>query len=273
MCNLWIFSSALIAVIPPIHAFVAHKAPASCLPRRVRLMGNAPEKSYETARINDLIDVEGAMSEFFASNQHWSPLFRSMAMHASVPAMEFLGSGDGSIFDESNPSFRQLAAIPTDEADRGVLAAFLDAMQQSLLEIPVNEGVKEDEDDMQFLEEGRRLLAVGRFHVLRGNRGGTLACFDNLFSTCWNELALLSRSDEPNTGSLIVVPDYDLSDLRRFTDMNLLRPLEWLGLDGIFEVASLERGSPAIRLIHKLQDMPNEPWEEEGNEELPPNLL
>ena len=100
-----------------------------------------------------------------------------------------------------------------------------------------------------------------------------IQCFDNLFSTCWNELAELSRSNEPNTGSLIVVPDYDFSDLRRFTDMNLQRPLEWLGLGGTFEVTSLERGSPAIRLIHKLSEMPHEPWKEGGEDELPSNLL
>lgn len=230
---------------------------------------NVPDKTYGTSPIKDVIDVEGAMSAFFCSKEDWSPLFRSMAVDGSAPAMEFLG-GEDTTWDTT--PFRELPAIPTDESDRGVLASFLDAMQQSLLDIPVNEAVQEDDGDMQFLEEGRRLLVIGRFQVLRGVSGGTIECFDNLFSTCWSELAELSRSNEPNTGSLIIVPDYDLSDLRRFTDMNVRLPLEWLGLDGVFEVSSLERGSPAIRLIHKLNDMPDEPWTEPGTEELPPNL-
>jgi hypothetical protein len=232
---------------------------------------NVPDKTYGTAPMKDVIDVEGAMSAFFGSKEDWSPLFRSMAVDASVPAMEFLGGEEADTTWDATP-FRELPAIPTDEADRGVLASFLDAMQQALLDIPVNEAVQEDDGDLQFLEEGRRLLVVGRFQVLRGISGGTIECFDSLFSTCWSELAELSRSNEPNTGSLIVLPDYDLTDLRRFTDMNLRLPLEWLGLDGVFEVASLERGSPAIRLIHKLNDMPDEPWTEPGTEELPPNL-
>ena len=63
-----------------------------------------------------------------------------------------------------------------------------------------------------------------------------------------------------STGSLIVVPDYDIADLKRFTDINLLRPLEWLGVQADFEVTSLKFGCPAIRLLYKLQDMPEQPW-------------
>ena len=70
----------------------------------------------------------------------------------------------------------------------------------------------------------------------------------------------LHVKNEDSTGSLIVVPDYEISDLRRFADVNLLRPLEWLGLQADFEVTSLQFGSPTIRLLHKLQDMPHEPW-------------
>ena len=84
----------------------------------------------------------------------------------------------------------------------------------------------------------------------------------------------LRVQNELSSGSLIVVPDYDLSDLRRFTDINLLRPLEWLGVQGDFEVTSLQRGSPAIRFLHKLQDMPDEPWNgppEKGPIEIGPN--
>jgi hypothetical protein len=228
-----------------------------------------PDKTYIASPLKDMIDEEGAMSAFFGSKEDWSPLFRSIAADATVPALAFL-VGEDTTWDTT--PFMQLPAIPTDEADRGVLASFLDAMQQSLLDIPVDEAVQEDDGDLQFIEEGRRLLVVGRFQVLRGVRGGSVGGFDSLFTTCWSELAELSRSNQPNTGSLIVLPDYDMSDLHRFTDMNLRLPLEWLGLDRVFEVASLERGSPAIRLIYKLMDVPDEPWNEPDSEELPPNL-
>jgi hypothetical protein len=226
------------------------------------------EKTYgagASAPIKDVIDAEGAMKEFFESNDEWSPLFRSIAQSASAPAMSFLGGTHGEEIDFSQESmpWRRLQEIPSDDLDRTVLASFLDAMQQSLIDIPVNEAVKEDENDLHFIEEGRRMLAISRFQVLRENAGGSVQNFDSLFMTCWSELALLSHLNEANTGSLILLPDYDLTDLRRFTDMNLQRPLEWLGLNDIFEVASMQRESPAIRLLHKLADMPEDSYEEE----------
>lgn len=226
------------------------------------------EKTYgasASAPIKDVIDAEGAMKEFFESNDEWSPLFRSIAQSASAPAMSFLGGTHGEEIDFSQVStpWRRLQEIPSDDLDRTVLASFLDSMQQSLIDIPVNEAVKEDENDLHFIEEGRRMLAISRFQVLRENSGGSVQNFDSLFMTCWSELALLTHLNEANTGSLILLPDYDFTDLRRFTDMNLQRPLEWLGMSDIFEVASMQRESPAIRLLHKLADMPEDSYEEE----------
>jgi hypothetical protein len=136
-------------------------------------------------------------------------------------------------------------------------------MHESLLAIPITEsaGGAEDENDLHFLEEGRRMLAVGRFHVVRPAKDADTnrdeaswraARYDRLFSTCWSELM-------EHTGSLILFPDSELTDLRRFADMNLIRPLEWLGVRNDFEIVSMERGSPAIRLIYRLQDMPDVP--------------
>lgn len=223
-------------------------------------------KTYDTNVIKDLIDVEGAMNEFFAANEAWSPLFRSVAASASVPAMSFLGGthGEEIEFHESSKPWTRFEGIPTHEDDRQILASFLDSMQQSLLDIPVDETTGEDELDLHFLEEGRRMLVLSRFHVLRETTAGSVDGFDSLFSRCWSELAELSRANEPDTGSLILVPDYDLDDLRRFTDMNLVRPLQWLGMDSVFEVSSLQRESPGIRLIHKLSDMPTEPYDPEA---------
>jgi hypothetical protein len=80
-----------------------------------------------------------------------------------------------------------------------------------------------------------------------------------LFKTCWSEITELRQVNEIDTGSLIVAPGLDYDDLRRFADMNLQRPLQWLGIHDDFEVASLEHGGlGVVRLIHKLSDIPTD---------------
>ena len=58
--------------------------------------------------------------------------------------------------------------------------------------------------------------------------------------------------------SIILLPGYDIVDLRRFMDMNLRRPLDWLGVSDSFEVSSFSRGVSAIRILHKLSDIPTD---------------
>jgi len=228
--------------------------------------GFGGEKTYgDIAVIKDVIDTEAAMNEFFSSNELWHPLFRNLATSSSVPAMSFLGDTNAPAtfdFDNAQAPWKRLAGIPTDDSDKQVLASVLDSMHANLVDIPVDEGTKEDDNDVHFLEEGRRMLAISRFHVLQGTKGGCMDSYDRLFCTCWSELMELRVKDEASTGSLIVVPEYELSDLRRFTDRNLLRPIQWLGMEADFEIVSMQIGKPAIRLLHKLQDMPDEPWKE-----------
>ena len=100
------------------------------------------------------------------------------------------------------------------------------------------------------------MLVCSRFHVVSG--GSPIESFDRLFATCWNEIYHLHDEGEPDTGSLIVVPGTDVEDLRRFVDMNLQRPLQAMGFEETFEVASMTRGSAAIRLIHKLSEIPTD---------------
>jgi hypothetical protein len=226
--------------------------------------GKTYGSSSYSAPIRDMIDSESAMKEFFSSNEEWIPLFRQCAEHSSVPAMSYLlqededdpnNSDDFEFHENSNP-WKVLDPIPTDDGHRQILSNVLDSMQAALISIPVDENVKEDDNDLEFLEEGRRMLVISRFHVLEDTKKGSIESYDSLFATCWNEVMYLRREDEKDTGSLIVVPGADLADLRRFTDINLQRPLEWLGVHTAFEVSSFQRGSPAIRLVHKLSDMP-----------------
>ncbi|KAI2497052.1 hypothetical protein MHU86_17478 [Fragilaria crotonensis] len=210
--------------------------------------------------------ADAAMSDFFLANYDWHPVFRSLAVDSTVPAMSFLletpavAVDDEGILDTSAllPSssssssafpWKRLEAIPTGEPERQVVAGFLDAMQQALLDIPcVSE--EDDEFDAQFIEEGRRMLAVSRFQVLMQE------C--ELFSTCWNELFELKRLDQPNTGSLIVLPPgYDVDQLESFTKVNLEQPLNGWDYIRVLKFPVLQ-GNPAVRLLHKLSDIPTQ---------------
>jgi hypothetical protein len=220
--------------------------------------------------IPDVIDQEGAMKAFFTSREEWFPLFRKIS-GSGLPADTACLLDDiarSSIseteleFHESSFPWKRFEAIPEIETERDFLAKFLDSMHESLLAIPVTEvrnpeSSPDDEDDLQFLEEGRRLLAISRFHVLAENQGGSVESIDQLFTRVWSELMELRNNDQAHTGSLILLPDYELSDLRRFADMNVVRPLQWLGIQKDFEVVSLQRDSPGIRLLYKLNDMPS----------------
>lgn len=221
--------------------------------------------------IKDLIDEEASMREFFSTNEDWHPLFRFIAGNPSVPAMSYItdrrsNQVDDNIFtfDESTSPWRRRMAVPVEESDKSILATFLDAMQTSLIDIPVDETTKEDEYDLHFIEEGRRLLVCSRFHVVQNMETGSIESYDNLFSTCWSEVMELQQANEVNTGSLIVIPGLDYNDVRRFADINLQRPLQWLGIENNFEVASLEKGGLGVlRLIHKLSDIPILPRQQE----------
>lgn len=222
------------------------------------------KKSYDKRALTpnkDLIDVEGAMNFFFESNEEWKPLFCTiMADTPDLAASDYVTkteAPDDFEFSENSSPWRRLQGIPSDESDREVLAGFLDSMQQSLIDIPVDERTKDDDNDLHFLEEGRRMLVCSRFHVVTGD-GNAIEKHDSLFSTCWSEITHLVQEDEIDTGSLIVVPEFEMHDLEVFADMNLQRPLQWLGIDDKFEVASVQHGNPAIRLIHKLSDMPED---------------
>jgi hypothetical protein len=294
------------------------------------------------APIRDMIDQEGAMSDFFLCREEWHPVFRSLAgtdlpqataeflmntiNNNNVPKDDDMTKIDDDAalsvlpfeFSEtSSPWKRNMNPIPTSDDDRNVVAKFLDAMHQSLLDIPVkeqfilkkrnddinideNDTEEYDENDMHFVEEGRRLLALSRFVVIRSSQNDdnnnidddndnisnkviseqndddqssptmiqqqssdAIERYDELFNICWSEVMELQQNDQAHTGSLILVPDYNLPELRRFTDMNLIRPLQWLGLQSNFEVVSMQRDSPAIRLLYKLNDIPSGEYTEQ----------
>jgi hypothetical protein len=233
----------------------------------------ATAKTYESDSLaNDVVDVEQAMQEFFDTRSDWLPLFRAMSegrptktgnVCAAQSYLETTTSLRHQDFDEESAPWSRRQAIPENEADKEYLGTFLDVMHQSLLAIPVtmSENGEEDDNDLHFLEEGRRMLAVSRFHVITPQAAtDRLERYEQLFATCWSELMQLRVQDEEHTGSLILFPETELDDVKRFCDMNIHQPMQWLGLDDAdYEVASMERGSAAIRLLYKLDDIPDIP--------------
>lgn len=220
------------------------------------------DRTYGRDEQDDTVALE-SMGDFFEKHVDWKPLFRSLSASSSVPAMTHLdaAAADEDDFEfhvESTP-WKELEAIPSDEDDKKVIASFLDSMQQALIDMPNTHDESPLADaDLPFVEEGRRMLACTRFQVVRNHQ------YESLFETCWNELTTLSRNDVVDTGSLIILPellnesdDWD-NFLQSFCSSRVQQPLEWLGVDDCFEIATIQRSStPAVRLLHKLSDIPD----------------
>jgi len=216
---------------------------------------------------NISLDAQAAMNNFFQSNPEWDPLFRSLISSPTAAALNVLPGasnsfGDTLLYTPQSP-WRQLEPIPKDPNDIAIIGTFLDSMQQSLVEIPVNEETKEDASDLHFLEEGRRMLMISRFHVVSTASKNPSETHDLLFQTCWSELAELHRLNDENTGSMILLPDYkeDVAELQSFVEANMHRPLDWLGVTtpltcNKFEVAAFDQGVTGIRILHQLSDIP-----------------
>jgi hypothetical protein len=234
------------------------------------------KKATSSLIIRDVIDEEAAMTSFFSTREEWSATFRLLAgeslpkdtralLTATVGTSSSLWPDEDHHGNDENkePPWQQYQGVPQDDKDRAVLETFLNSMHQALLDIPVTDSYVgqgeplENDNDRQFLEEGRRMLAVNRYHVLSDNAGSSLQSTDALFTYCWSELRQLVHAGQTHTGSIILLPRYARRDLERFTEMNVARPLSWLGLESVFEVcANLQFGAPAIRMLYKLDDMP-----------------
>jgi len=198
--------------------------------RNSRKLVEALEKTYgeeQTMKYKDIIiDNEAAMSEFFATNAEWHPLFRSIMIaeqtssnpvvdiqknnYEAVAAFPILSSvPEGEIVYNEYSPWKKLDAIPTQREKLDVVATWLDSVQKSLVDIPVDERNTEKDDlDMHFINEGKRLLAITRFHVVLNDNPSSssfeLHHRDELFRTCWSELAELRRADQPDTGKTLI---------------------------------------------------------------------
>ena len=216
---------------------------------------NDEDDSINTHNNNN--DNDNDMIEFFKTYKEWKPLFRnvmcrkrSLALASSLLLSNSEDNDDDDDDDttgntmnlwgistlEQRHPWRLLPSKPTLDTSMHALSKFLDAWQQSLLDIPLDEIIT-GENDLHFLEEGRRTIAVTRFHVLdeynannnninNSNNGGSRSSHQGLnkieegfgsyyydwktelFRTCWSEMAHLMHQNSADTGSLVLLPDW-----------------------------------------------------------------
>lgn len=222
---------------------------------------NRMEKTYDFPVTP--IDEKAAMQDFFSVYTDWHPLFASIASHDDVPASSHidLTSETTILFGDDSP-WSKLPQVPSGakkDDQMQVISHVLDNFQKALTDIPVSEepfcedAEDSNDTDTHFIEEGRRLLVLERFQVISGVGANN----HDLFSTCWSEIHHLVSECDGDTGSLIILEEFNHEemDLNHFVDTNVRMPLHFLGLGDRVEVASFERGKNCVRLIHQLGEI------------------
>jgi len=81
-----------------------------------------------------------------------------------------------------------------------------------------------DELDLEFVTEGRRLLAIRSFQVLADADSNTAA------ACCLGELSRMVEEGSGDVGALVLLPGFR-NDVAVFADEFLREPLSWLGLE------------------------------------------
>eukprot|EP00956_Cyclotella_meneghiniana_P008946 scaffold12278_cov69-Cyclotella_meneghiniana.AAC.2 len=230
---------------------------------------NMVNKSYGLTVIEQSNEeAQEAMDHFFSTHDEWRPLFNCIMSSTMPPAHTHLSHHDSTdnIWDTNNQyPWSILPATPSDDSSLSTISLFLDEWQRSLTDIPMD-AFKNVEGgyDTHFLEEGRRTIAVSRFHVV--NPAVEEEEWESqLFRLCWSELGYLMRQDEADTGSLILLPqglrDSDgggsFKHVQRIVTEKLIRPMQWLGRGEDVEIVAMERGTVGVRLLYKLGEIPD----------------
>jgi hypothetical protein len=224
-------------------------------------------------------DAQEAMHHFFSTHNEWHPLFSHVMessstlpaahVHLKLPSSQQQQPNTDDIWNTNNLHQYPWSILPDKPSTNSSLATlsfFLDEWQHSLVNIPMDafKDVKGGYD-RHFLEEGRRTIAVTRFHVMDNDCRGEQEWELELFQLCWSELGHLMSKDEEDTGSLIVLPQSlngqenvrSLECVQQFVAEKLIRPMEWLGRGQDWEIVAMERGAVAVRLLYKLGEIPD----------------
>ncbi|EJK47521.1 hypothetical protein THAOC_33743 [Thalassiosira oceanica] len=290
-CNISVFEDGEIVGVASVASSLEHARKPSAsgkgfgASKKKKAKYSIEDKSYNlqsTLDESSAGDTHARMIDFFNAHNDWKPLFKYVVGPGGTLATPFLADvehqsmhiWDMSTIEQRNP-WRLLPSKPTEQSSLDVLSVFLDELQRSLLDIPLD-SIITGENDMHFLEEGRRTIAVTRFHVLDDNHGfATETNGDNwqesLFKTCWSEMAHLMSQDEVDSGSLVLLPhlkdDVGIDCVKEFVEQKLIRPIHWLGRGSDWEIVAMQRGSVGVRLLYKLGAIPDLKDRDSGSDE------
>jgi hypothetical protein len=263
------------------------------------------DKSYGTTPPSS---SSASAEEFFTTYNEWLPLFReysnSLSAHSILTTTvtnndnsNDNNNGSDTLWGistiEGRTPWKLLPSKPEHPTPLSHIGTFLDEWQRSLLDIPIDTLTKEEDigkgnNDLHFLEEGRRTIAVTRFHVVDGDEyaGSTsttataateeevvLDQWENeVFRTCWSEIGHLMSQDIDDTGSLVVLPNIpfpssslfnqeennsSLEYIQQFVEKKLVQPISWMGRSKDWEIVAMNRGNLAVRLLYKLSAIPD----------------
>ena len=241
--------------------------------------GSPSPSSSSSSSATEMFNTQ-TPEEFFTTYNEWMPLFQQYKQHSLAhsfltdtqlqqPSEEEDTLWGISTLENRNP-WRLLPSKPELPEPLSHIGTFLDEWQRSLLDIPIDTLTKEEDigkgnNDLHFLEEGRRVIAVTRFHVLDGDEYSSSETENNeewemeLFRVCWSEMGKLMSEDLEDTGSLVVLPNTSLSleHVQQFVETKLVQPAVWMGRGGDWEIVAMERGNLGVRLLYKLGAIPD----------------
>ena len=210
----------------------------------VLLLASAGAFVPQTSRLSRHVpsatsDVETdpeSVAQWFSAHQHES--FAMLASADSPAALAGLVSPAGGDAPAAPPL--DITEGPMGDADRALIGDVLNYLQMRL----VNQGDEDGDGDKEldddedfsgeggFIAEGRRLLAVKRFHIVRGTDEA------EVWRRCWDELSYLGVTaaranigpDDEGDGALVLMPDF-VGDARTFALEQLVSGACYLGID------------------------------------------
>ncbi len=216
--------------IEPMRALLLLASASAFVPQTSRLSRHVP-----SATSNVETDPE-SVAQWFSSHQH-----ESFAMLASADSPAALAGLVSPAEGDAPAEPLDITEGPMDDADRALIGDVLNYLQMRL----VNQGADDDDEgddaldddedfsgETGFIAEGRRLLAVKRFHIVRG------ADEAEAWRRCWDELSYLATTtaianigpDDEGDGALVLMPDF-VGDARAFALERLVAGACYLGVD------------------------------------------
>lgn len=177
-------------------------------------------------------------------------------------ARDRCAAADAGLLPTGAPNEAAAAAPAVDDSQMTLVASALDYFQDRLSsQFDVGEAPADPESvmgggediDLDFVAEGRRLLAISSFRVVADASAADAA------ECCLGEMSRLITTEASNEGALILLPGFT-TDVAVFADEFLRQPLPWLGLEQLLSVDAVRTSAgapmPIVRVFHELAAIP-----------------